>query len=180
MSEDMSWVKNAPSAPSKEDTRLLASRPQEAQDFIDSTKNYGGASMNLQSMKMAQPGDKMYIVGKEPSKHTGRPVDTAYENPGQSKLTPRQFASHFNRLKGETSNPSAMMGSWYDKKNKASKAKGTQIDLSVGYKYKKPAEKKMIERNEDAAFSMGNMREIRNEAARKRHGITEPRPPKNN
>ena len=72
------------------------------------------------------------------------------------------------------------MGSWYDKKNKASKAKGTQIDLSVGYKYKKPAEKKMIERNEDAAFSMGNMRELRNEAARKRHGITEPRPPKNN
>jgi hypothetical protein len=165
---------------SKREVRLLAEHPDKAQAFIDSTRNHGGASMNLQSMKLAQPGDKTYIVGKEPSKNTGRAVETAYENPGKSVLTPRQFAAHFNRLKGETNNASSMIGSWFDNKNKASRAKGTQIDLSVGYKSKKPAEKKMIERNEDALWNMKSMRNVRNEAARKRHGITAPRPPKDN
>jgi hypothetical protein len=173
-------VKSAKPTPSYEDTKLLAGNPKSAQDFIDSTKNFGGASMNLKSMKLAQPGDPLHIVGKEPSKRTGKAVETAFVNPGESKITPRQFALHFNRLKGETDNPNAMIGSWFDNKTKKSKAKGVQLDLSVGHRYKKTAERKMIDRNEDAIFSMTNMRNTRHEAARKRHGITTPRPPKEN
>jgi hypothetical protein len=173
-------AKRMPAAPSKEDTRLLAENPSRVQDFINSTKDFGGASINLNSMKLAKPGDALHIVGKEPSKNTGEAVPTAFLNPGESKITPRQFAQHFNRLKNETVNPNAMMGSWVDNSTKKGKAKGVQIDLSVGHRYKKHAEDKMIKRNEDAIFSMSNMRNTRNEAARKRHGITEPRPPKEN
>jgi hypothetical protein len=163
---------------SKREIRTLASNPNEAQKFIDSTKNYGGASMFLNSMKMPEPGDKTYIVGKEKSQATGKPVPTHYENPGKSHLTPRQFAYHFNRLGMESKDPKAMMGSWVDSKTKKGRAKGVQIDLSTGYKQKGRAEDKMIERNEDAIWNMKSMRNIRNEAARKRRGIKEPRPPK--
>lgn len=165
---------------SKREIRTLAENPQAAQNFIDSTKNYGGASMFLHNMSMPQPGDKMHIVGKEPSSRTGEAVPTKFENPGKGHLTPRQFAYHFNRLKLEANGPKSMMGSWFDTKNKKTKAKGTQIDMSTGYKQKRRAEDKMIERNEDAIWGMDNMRNTRNEAARKRRGITEPRPPKDN
>lgn len=163
----------------KEEVRLLASNPRGAQDFIDSTRDYGGASINLQSGKLAQPGDKLYLVGKEPSKQSGYPVPTEFEsqNSPHPTLSAKQFASHFLRLKGHASDSKAMMGSWVDSKNKE---KGVQIDLSTGHKYKKSAEKKMIARNEDAVWNMKSMRNIRNEAARKRHGITEPRPSKEN
>ena len=165
---------------SKREIRTLAENPQAAQSFIDSTKNFGGASMFLHDMSMPQPGDKMHIVGKESSSRTGKPVPTAFENPGEGHITPRQFSYHFNRLKAEANGPKSMMGSWVDSKTKKSAAKGVQVDMSTGYKQKKRAEGKMIERNEDAIWNMGSMRNIRNEAARKRHGITEPRPAKEN
>jgi len=166
----------------KEETRLLASNPKGAEDFIHSTNNYGGASINLTSGNVIQPGEKAYLVGKEPSKLSGHPVDTAFESAGTSspKLNPKQFASHFLRLQGHATDAKAVMGSWVDSKSNKSRKKGVQIDLSTGHKYQKTAEKKMISRNEDAVWNMHNMRNIRNEAARKRHGITEPRPPKVN
>jgi len=163
----------------KEEVRLLASNPKGAQDFIDSTNQYGGASINLHSGRVVQPGDKVYLVGKEPSRLSGHAVPTEFESTGTSnpKLNAKQFASHFTRLKSHATDAKAVMGSWVDSK---AKEKGVQIDLSTGHKYKKIAEKKMIDRNEDAVWNMHNMRNIRNEAARKRHGITAPRPPKVN
>jgi hypothetical protein len=163
----------------KDEVRTLASNPKGAQEFINSTNNFGGASMSLSEGKVAKPGDKLFLVGKEPSQRSGYPVPTHYESVGESnpRISAKQFASHFVRLKGQTSDPKAMMGSWVDSK---AKEKGVQIDLSTGHKYQRTAEKKMISRNEDAVWNMHNMRNIRNEAARKRHGITEPRPPKEN
>lgn len=158
----------SPHEQGKREIRTLAEHPQEAQNFIDSTKNNKGASMNLRTMKMPQPGDKMFIVGKEPSQRTKEPVDTEYVNPGEGHLTPRQFAHHFNRLKSETNNPSAMLGSWVDDKRKKNKAKGVQIDLSAGHLQRKRAEDKMIDRKEDAIWNMGSMRNIRREAVEKR------------
>lgn len=155
----------------KREVRTLAENPQAAQDFIDSTREHGGASINLQSGKLAQPGEKLHIVGGETSKRTGERVPTAYENPNGSTLTPRQFSFHFNRLKTETKDPKAMMGSWVDKSTKKGRAKGVQIDLSTGYAQKKRAEDKMIERDEDAIWNMKSMRNVRNEAARKRRGL---------
>lgn len=166
----------------KEEVRLLASNPQGAQDFIDSTNNYGGATINLKTGRVAQPGDKVHLVGKEPSRLSGHAVPTEFESVGEShpKLSAKQFASHFVRLSGHAADDKASMGSWVDTSSNKSRKKGVQIDLSTGHKYKRSAEKKMIARNEDAIFSMTNMRTTRNEAARKRHGITEPRPPKEN
>jgi hypothetical protein len=166
----------------KEEVRTLASNPKGAQEFIDSTNNYGGATINLKSGKVAQPGDRVHLVGKEPSSLSGYPVQTEFESVGEThpKLNAKQFASHFVRLSGHAADAKASMGSWVDNSSKKAKQKGIQIDLSTGHKYKKVAEKKMITRNEDAIFSMHNMRATRNEAARKRHGITEPRPPKVN
>ena len=155
---------------SKREVRTLAEQPQAAQDFINSTRDFGGAFINLNSMKLAQPGEKMHIVGKEKSQRTGMPVNTEYA-PGQTTLTPRQFSMHFNRLKHETKDKKAMMGSWVDSSSKKSKAKGVQIDLSTGYAQKKRAEDKMIERGEDAIWNMKSMRNVRNEAVRKRRGL---------
>ena len=177
------WLKEHPRPEyTKEEVRVLASNPQGAQDFIDSTNNFGGATINLKSGRVANPGDKVHLVGKEPSKLSGHPVQTEFENVGEAhpKLNAKQFASHFARLSQHAADDKASMGSWVDNSSKKSKQKGVQIDLSTGHRYKKVAEKKMINRNEDAIFSMHNMRATRNEAARKRHGITEPRPPKEN
>jgi hypothetical protein len=177
----MDVVKTRPSY-SKEEVRVLASNPNGAQNFIDSTNNYGGATINLKSGQVANPGDRLHLVGKEPSKLSGHPVDTEFESVGKShpKLSAKQFASHFVRLSAHAADDKASMGSWVDNKSNKSRKKGVQIDLSTGHRYKRTAEKKMISRNEDAIFSMHNMRATRNEAARKRHGITEPRPPKVN
>ena len=162
-------------AKDKSEVSFLAAHPGKAQAFIDSTREYGGASMNLKDMSMPSPGDKVYIVGKEPSKKTGEPVDTSYENPGSSNITPRQFAFHFNRLKQETNDPKAMIGSWFNTKNRKTKAKGTQIDLSSGYAQKKRAEDKVVERKEDALWNMRSMRNVNNQAVRNRRGMG-PRP----
>lgn len=155
---------------SKREVRTLAENPQAAQNFIDSTKNYGGASMNIKSMKMTQPGDKMFIVGGGKS-DSGERVATAYENPGKGHITPRQFSYHFNRLKHVSKDPKSMMGSWVDSSTKAGRSKGVQVDLSTGYRQKKRAEDKMLDRNEDAIWNMKSMRNIRNEATRKRRGM---------
>ena len=40
----------------KDEVRLLASHPNEAQKFIDSTRQHGGASMFLKSHKVIEPG----------------------------------------------------------------------------------------------------------------------------
>lgn len=160
----------------KEEVRLLASHPNEAQQYIDSTREYGGASIFLKDKKMIQPGESVYLVGKEPSKKTKAPVPTAYVGEGSAHptLSAKQFASHFLRLKGETNNAKAVMGSWVDEENPR---KGVQLDLSVGYKRQSSAEKKMVERNEDAAWDMKEMKNIRHEDVR--HKYTDsPRPPK--
>lgn len=161
------------------EVKFLINNLKGAEDFLHATNNYGGASINLTSGKVIQPGEKVYLVGKEPSKLSGHPVPTEFESAGTSspKLNLKQFASHFLRLKEHATDSKAVMGSWVDS---SAKEKGVQIDLSTGHKYKKTAERKMIARNEDAVWNMHNMRNIRNEAARKRHGITEPRPPKAN
>lgn len=178
--EDTSWVKGLSNRPNytKEETRLLASRPAEAQSFIDSTREHGGATMSMKTMKMATPGDTAYVVGKEPSIKTGEPVPTAFESVGQAhpSLSPKQFAEHFLRLKGETRNPSAAMGSWVDEE---APHKGVQIDLSAAYKKRSTAEKKMIERNEDAVWDMKTMSGIRHEDVRHKYTDT-PRPVKEN
>lgn len=178
--EDLSWVKGLANRPnySKEEVRLLASHPAEAQKFIDSTRDYGGASMSLKTMKMAQPGESVYLVGKEPSQKTGKPVPTSYVDTGKSHpaLNAQQFASHFLRLKGETNKSTAAMGSWVDEE---APHKGVQIDLSSGYKKKSSAEKKMVERNEDAAWDMKKMQNIRHEDVRHKYAEG-PRPPKEN
>jgi hypothetical protein len=176
--EDLSWIKKPRTDYSKEETRLLASNPQGAQDFISSTRDYGGATMSLSTGKMIRPGDKAYIVGKETSEKTKQPVSTAFENPGQSHpgLSAKQFSSHFVRLKSETKNPRAAMGTWVDEE---AKNKGVQIDLSAAYKTRSSAEKKMVERNEDAIWDMGKMKNIRNEEIRGKY-TKDPRPKKDN
>lgn len=63
---------------SKKAVRLLASNPKAAQDFITSTHENKGASMFLHDMSMVNYGDKMNIVGKEPSKITGKAVPTTH------------------------------------------------------------------------------------------------------
>jgi len=165
----------SPAANDRNETSFLAAHPDRAQAFIDSTREYGGASMNLKDMSMPSPGDKVYITGKEPSKKTGESVDTEYINPGKSEITPRQFAFHFNRLKNETNDKKAMIGSWFHTKNKKTKAKGTQIDLSTGYAKKKVAEDKMVARGEDSLWNMESMRHVNNQAVRNRRGMG-PRP----
>jgi len=169
----------------KEEVRLLASHPQQAQDFINSTRENGGASISLKDTRLPNVGsENMYIVGSEPSQKTRKTVPTQYENQGTDNpnISPKQFASHFLRLRSEATGPSgnvkrqAMMGSWVDSKNPK---KGVQMDLSVGLRNKKYAEEKMIERNEDAIFDVKNIADIRHEDVRHKYTDT-PRPPKVN
>jgi hypothetical protein len=167
----------------KEEHRLLVEHPQAAQDFIDSTRENSGASIFLKDARLPAVGsENMFVVGKEISQKTKKSVPTQYENRGTDNrnLSAKQFASHFLRLKGEATRPSgtvkpqAMMGSWIDQKNPK---KGIQMDLSVGLKKRGQAEKKMIERNEDAIFDVKNIADIRHEDVRHKYTDT-PRPPK--
>ena len=167
----------------KEEVRLLASHPEQAQRFVDSTRENGGASIFLKDARMPDVGsEKMYVVGSEPSQKTKETVPTRYENQGtgNANISPKQFASHFLRLKSEATRasgqikPQAMMGSWVDSQNPK---KGVQMDLSVGLKNKQQAEKKMVTRNEDAIFDVKNISDIRHEDVRHKYTDT-PRPPK--
>ena len=167
----------------KEEHRLLVENPKAAQDFIDSTREHGGASIFLHNSRLPEVGsENMYIVGKQPSQKTKEPVPTQYENRGTNdrNLSAKQFASHFIRLKGEATSksgrvkPQAMMGSWINSKEPE---KGIQMDLSVGLKKRQQAEKKMIDRNEDAIFDVKNVADIYHEDVRKKYTNT-PRPPK--
>lgn len=168
---------------SKEEHRLLVENPKAAQDFIDSTREHGGASIFLKTGRLPEVGsENMYVVGKETSQKTKQPVPTQYENRNTDNrnLSAKQFASHFLRLKGEATRPSgevkpqAMMGSWIDQKNPK---KGIQMDLSVGLKKKSQAERKMIDRNEDAIFDVKNVADIYHQDVRHKYTDT-PRPPK--
>lgn len=167
----------------REEHRLLVENPQAAQDFIDSTRDNGGASIFLKDSRMPHVGEEnLFVVGREPSQKTGESVKTQYENPGTTNrnLSAKQFAQHFLRLKEEATRasgqvkPQAMMGSWIDSKNPT---KGIQMDLSVGLKKRSQAEKKMIDRNEDAIFDVKNIADIRHEDVRHKYTDT-PRPKK--
>lgn len=167
----------------KEEHRLLVENPKAAQDFIDSTREHGGASIFLKTGRLPEVGsENLYIVGKEQSRKTKQPVPTQYENRGtdNKNLSAKQFASHFLRLRGEATRPSgdvkpqAMMGSWI---NSREPQKGIQMDLSVGLKKRGQAEKKMVQRNEDAIFDVKNVADIYHEDVRKKYTDT-PRPPK--
>ena len=167
----------------KEEHRLLVENPQAAQDFIDSTRDNGGASIFLKDSRLPDVGsESMYVVGKEPSQKTGEPVATQYENRGthDRNLSAKQFASHFLRLREEARRssgnikPQAMMGSWINSKEPE---KGIQMDLSVGLKNRNQAERKMVDRNEDAIFDVKNIEDIYHEDVRHKYTDT-PRPPK--
>ena len=180
----MDWIKNTKGSDlTKQEHRLVVEHPAETQGFIDSTREHGGASMFLRNKRLPDVGsENMYIVGREPSRKTGKTVDTVYENRGTNNrnLSVKQFASNFLRLKDEATfksgnvKPEAMMGSWINPKEPE---KGIQMDLSVGLKSRKRAEKKMIERNEDAIFDVKKADDIYHEDVRKKYTNT-PRPPK--
>ena len=83
---------------SKEEHRLLVENPKAAQDFIDSTRENSGASIFLRDQRLPDVGsENMYVVGKETSQKTRRPVPTQYENQGTKNrnLSAKQFASNF-------------------------------------------------------------------------------------
>lgn len=180
----MDWIKNLKGNDlTREEHRVVVENPAETQGFIDSTRENGGASIFLRDKRLPDVGsENMYIVGREPSQKTKKTVDTQYENRGtlDRNLSAKQFASHFLRLRGEATSksgrikPQAMMGSWIDSDNPE---KGIQMDLSVGLKKRPYAEKKMIDRNEDAIFDVKNIADIRHEDVRHRYTNT-PRPPK--
>lgn len=168
---------------SKEEHRLLVENPKAAQDFIDSTRENSGASIFLKDQRLPDVGsENMYVVGRETSQKTKKPVPTQYENKGTKNrnLSAKQFASNFLRLREEARRPSgnvkpqAMMGSWINSKEPK---KGIQMDLSVGLKKRSQAEKKMIDRNEDAIFDVKNIADIYHEDVRHKYTDT-PRPPK--
>ena len=74
----------------------------------------------------------------------------------------------------------AMIGSWIDDKTPEATKKGVQIDLSGGYRDRATAEKKMIERNEDAIVDASKgFENIYHEDVRHKYTET-PRPPKEN
>jgi hypothetical protein len=183
--EDLSWTKSRPAKRAakytKEETRLLATHPNEAQGFLNSTRENEGASLYLKSMNLIQPGDPVYLVGKEPSERTGKPVRTRYVDKGNANpsLSTKQFAEHLVRLKKEApTDPKAVMGSWIDTKTPESTKKGVQMDLSGAYKDREVAEKKMIDRNEDAIADASNyFANIYHEDVRHKYTDT-PRPSK--
>lgn len=184
--DNTSWIKGAKAAPSKEEHRLIVSHPQEVQSFLDSTHENKGASMFLHNMKMVNYGDKMNIVGKEPSRITKQPVKTSYvdvDSPSP-KLSAQQFASHFLDMKKHaqttrgTTAKSALIGSWIDTRSPEKTRKGVQMDFSSGYSSRRTAEKKMVDREEDAIVDASKgFQEIFNEDVRHKYTNT-PRPKK--
>lgn len=145
-----------------------------AVQFAADTRDFGGATMNVHTNKVAQPGDPLVFVGGEPN-NRGERIPTHYVDSGSDnpQLTPKNVIDQKGRVAGQSrGNPVMSLGSWVDSKNKSA---GVQVDASGGYRNRRQAEDLVLSRHEDAAWDMKNMRNIRNEGIRKRRKMG-PRP----
>lgn len=122
-----------------------------AVQFAHLTRTEGGATMNVHTNKIAEPGDSVYFVGGERDRH-GERIPTAYEG----DLSPADVIRHKNRLKAAAgNNPVMNLGSWQE-------AGKTEVDASGGYADLATAMDHMRARNEKALWNMKSMEEVRN------------------
>ena len=85
-----------------------------AQQFKEHTEKHGGATMNVHTGKILQPGESGIVVGGEPSK-TGKRVETGYV--GNDKLDTAKVMHQWARVKDATSGANVNLGSWKDAGN---------------------------------------------------------------
>lgn len=121
-----------------------------AQQFAAHTEKHGGATMNVHTGKILQPGEHGYVVGGEPSTKTGKRVETGYEAGPVSAGT---VMHHWARVKGETSGPNVNLGSWKDAGN-------TEFDASSVYHDRRQATELAGKRAEKAVWDNAKGEEI--------------------
>lgn len=78
--------------------------------FAHATNTDGGATQDLRTGRMLQPGTKGYIVGGEPDSH-GQRIPTHYH---EGLMSPLDAIKHRSRLRQSTQALGASLGSWRD------------------------------------------------------------------
>lgn len=116
------------------------------QHFVDQVKKTGGASMNVKSGKLVQPGSKGYMVGGTPGVPTKRvPAE---------EFGPQHVADYEDSIKSHTKNWGSMhVGAWGDSGN-------VELDASVKVPRAKEAIRKGRNRNEKAIWNNKKMTEV--------------------
>lgn len=116
------------------------------QNFVDQVNKTGGASMNVKSGKLVQPGSKGYMVGGTPGVPTKRvPAE---------EFGPQHVAEYEDSIKSHTKNWGQMhVGAWSDAGN-------VEMDASTKVGRKKEAVRKGRNRNEKAIWDLKGSKEI--------------------
>lgn len=114
-----------------------------AVQFGESTRNNGGASMNVNTFHLAKEGDPLFFVGGEPDA-SGKRIGT--EHVPSTELTMPTVLSHAKRIREATGGrPSANLGSW-----NPGDERPVMLDASSGYTNRKTAATVTEKRNEEA------------------------------
>jgi hypothetical protein len=124
-----------------------------ASQFALSTREDGGASMNVSDWSIPKMGESKHFVGGEKDT-AGERIKTKYVRPGSRnpQLSVKDVIDHAARLRQATGGQKDVyLGSWVDDKKPQT---GVQIDASRGYRSLPKAKRMMEARNEMALYSM--------------------------
>ena len=122
-----------------------------AKQFVDRVKATGGATMNIKSGRLVNPGAKTYMVGGEP--------DTSGQRISTRKIPADEFAEkHVEEavaiLRDKTGGRARVnLGAWQDEGN-------VEIDASATTRRRGEAVRKGRSRGEKAIWDNRHMREI--------------------
>lgn len=153
--------------------RMLSS----AQQASALTSEFGGASLDLHTMKPYQAGDEAYMVGGTPDASTGKAFPSQlvdYGNP-DPKMTAGDFIDTRKKmLAAAQGSENPVFGTWVAKEPDQYGAEGkphVAIDLSTAYSSQKQADDATLARNESANFTMKDFSEKTNEQIRAERGL---------
>ncbi len=127
-----------------------------AQQFVDNTREYGGATMNVHTRRVAQAGERGFFVGGQPDA-SGKRIPT--ENVAPSDLTPETVENSRARIAAAAPDSNTLVGSWHDS-NKGPSAP-VEIDASGQFDNHRDAMRAATQRGERAVWNNRLMKEIR-------------------
>jgi hypothetical protein len=115
------------------------------ENFVNQVNKTGGASMNVKSGKLVQPGSKGFMVG-------GSGVPTA--RVPEAEFGPEHVAAYEDQIQKHTKNWGSMhVGAWKDDGH-------VEMDASQKFGRRKEAVRKGKARNEKAIWDNKSMKEV--------------------
>jgi hypothetical protein len=111
----------------------FAADVDEARKVVESTKEFGGATMNASTGKLLPAGTQGVVIGGAPRAATGKPIKTKRlykkaQAPAEH-LTIMDVLNHRDRIRRETGmNPTVTVGTWNPTQEDIEKARPKRIE----------------------------------------------------